>query len=165
VKVLAVDGGGDQQKTTREIRGSGWSLIQFGDHPPLVLDGGLVPGGPDPFLAEITRDGSRLGEALRNEADQLVVENFVPLIPRVNAGPLEIVGMMKTLGWAYDLPVAVQMPGQRTIVSHDDLKKHGYWPGGKGHADQAQAVRHALAWAILQGNRPTVELFAPDPGE
>ena len=161
--VVSVDGGGDQAKGTKEVRGTGWALLRVHeDRPPELLATGLIRGGPTPFLAAAADPGSALREALAI-CDQLVVENFKLLNPRAKIDPLEIVGMVRMYGMMTGIPVAVQMPGQRNIVSHDDLKRIGMWPGGAGHADEAQAVRHALAWASLQGNAPTIGLLSPDP--
>lgn len=162
IELVAIDGGGDQQRGAQEVRGTGWAALSLPDDgPPVLRATGLIPGGPTPFLHELGRS-SELRQYVA-VADQLVVENFKLLNSRAKIDPLEIVGMVRMWGMIYHVPVAVQMPAQRTIVSHDDLKRIGMWPGGKGHADEAQAVRHGLAWASLQGHAPTIGLLSPDP--
>jgi len=95
------------------------------------------------------------------EATEFVVENFKLLNPRAKIDPLEIVGMMKMWCAINKRHMTLQMPGQRTSVSHEDLKRIGMWPGGSGHADTAQAIRHVLAALMAKGHIPTMRLLCP----
>lgn len=161
--VLAIDGGADQHRGTQAVRGTGWAALTVPDDGrPTLEETGLIPGGPTPFLTEMGRSSNIRTWA--SVADQLVVENFLPLNAKAKIDPLEIVGMVRMWGMVFNTPVAVQNPSQRMIVSHDDLKRIGMWPGGAGHADEAQAVRHALAWASISGHMPTIAMLSPDPG-
>lgn len=163
--VVAIDPGAKQKSTTLDVRGTGWArVVVHDDRPPELKDTYLAPGGTRALVDHITGLWTPFRE-LWQTADVIVVENFILLEARANIEPLEMVGVVRGIGAAQGKSVVVQNPDERTIVSHDDLKRIGMWPGGKGHADEAQAVRHALAWALRSGNRPTVELLAPDPGE
>lgn len=163
--LFSVDGGGDQQKGSMSVRGTGWAAFRIEDESlPVLEQTGLIQGGPDNFLHDVMSLGSDAGMWLR-EAGQVVVENFVLINSRAKIDPLEIVGMMRMWCAIKHVPCAVQMPGARKMVSHSDLRRIGMWPGGAGHADEAQAVRHGLTWAMLNGHRPTIELLHPDVEE
>ena len=161
--IFGVDGGGEQKKNSlKSDRGTGWCLIQVDAVDDMVLpelmEHGQIAGGPDNFLQWVH-------EALEwTRAEVMVVENFRPMSARVDAGPLEIVGMVKAIGLLTNKKVVVREPSQRTLVSHDDLKANAMWPGGAGHADTAQAIRHVISWLISTGHTGTINLFAPDPG-
>lgn len=160
--ILAIDPGARQKKGTLDVRGTGWArLVVHDDRPPELKDTYLAPGGTQALLDHIAGPWTPFRE-LWQTADIVIVENFILLEARANIEPLEMVGVVRGIGAAQGKTVVVQNPGDRTIVSHDDLKRVGMWPGGKGHADEAQAVRHGLAWALKNGNRPTIELLAPD---
>lgn len=167
ITVLAIDPGARQQASTLEKRGTGVALLQFSDNePPTLVWTYLISGGTDSLLGTLT--GTMYWGPIQEWfklADIVIVENFRLREARANIEPLEMVGVVRGIGAAQGKRVIVQEPADRTIVSHDDLKRVGMWPGGAGHADEAQAVRHGLAWALKTGNRPTVELLAPDPGE
>lgn len=160
--VIAIDPGSRQKKGTLEKRGTGWAALEIhDDKPPALRETLLAPGGTDALLHDIT-EANTWPRMLWLQADVVVVENFLHLNPQANIEPLEMVGVVRGIGAAQGKRVVVQNPADRTIVSHDDLKRIGMWPGGSGHADEAQAVRHALAWALKNGNRPTIEALAPD---
>lgn len=162
--ILAIDPGSKQKKGTLDVRGTGWAVMEiWPDVPPELLATGLHPGGTQSLLDGIQGDGE-LADYM-HRARLVVVENFRLLEARASIEPLEMVGVIRGFCAAQGKTVVVQEPADRTIVSHDDLKRIGMWPGGKGHADEAQAVRHGLAWASKSGNRPTVELLVPDPGD
>lgn len=161
--ILAIDPGAKQKKGTLDVRGTGVAALEICDDVPPVLRGTLLaPGGTQALIDWLT---GPLWVPMRSwwqQADVVVVENFLHLNPQANIEPLEMVGVIRGIGAAQGKRVIVQNPDERTIVSHDDLKRIGMWPGGAGHADEAQAVRHGLAWALKSGNRPTIELLAPD---
>lgn len=164
--IFGVDGGADHKKHTKSDKGSGWCLMEAAAvnpyEPPKLLSYGQTIGGPDAFLKAMEKD-SELAKAMER-ADQLIVEDFVQLNARADPGPLEVVGMIKMYGLLMKRPVATRMPSQRTLVSHEDLKANEMWPGGAGHADTAQAIRHVLSWLIANDHPGTIALFAPDPG-
>lgn len=163
--VFAVDPGSKQQKGTLDVRGTGWAAL--GVHavrPPELLATGLLPGGTDALLAAL-QDTERAAGAWFHQAEQVVVENFILREARASIEPLEMAGLVRGLCAALGKPCVKQNPDQRTIVSHDDLKRVGMWPGGAGHADEAQAVRHGLTWAMIDGNLPTISLLSPDPDD
>ena len=168
--IFGVDGGADlaAKAVVKSVRGTGWCLVRYTETTVELAAYGQVVGGPDAWLEAITGLATEHGEhdpawsALR-EATGLVVENFVLLNARAKIDPLEIVGMMRMWGAVHRRPVAVRMPKQREAVSHDDLHRVGMWPGGAGHADTAQAIRHVLSWLMSQGHLPTIMLLAPPP--
>lgn len=160
--IVIIDPGAKQKSGTLDVRGTGWARIAVHeDRPPELKDTYLGRGGTAALLDHITGPWTPFRE-LWQTADVVIVENFRLLEARANIEPLEMVGVVRGIGAAQGKRVVVQEPADRTIVSHDDLKRVGMWPGGAGHADEAQAVRHGLAWALKSGNRPTVELLAPD---
>lgn len=158
--VVIIDPGAKQKAGTLDVRGTGWALIGIGTEPPQLLGTHLSGGGTDRLILDVMLDS--VCKMMWDLADIVIVENFRLLEARANIEPLEMVGVIRGIGAAQGKRVIVQEPADRTIVSHDDLKRIGMWPGGAGHADEAQAVRHGLAWALKEGNRPTVELLAPD---
>lgn len=162
--ILAIDPGAKQKPGTLDVRGTGVAALEFhNDKPPVLRGTLLMPGGTAMLIDWLTGGGQMTPvRSWWQEADHVVVENFVHLNAAANIEPLEMVGVIRGIAAAQGKPVTVQNPGERDIVSHDDLKRIGMWPGGKGHADEAQAVRHGLTWALKAGNRPTIELLAPD---
>jgi hypothetical protein len=163
ITILAIDPGAKQKAGTLDKRGTGVAVLEVHDDKPPVLRGTLLaPGGTQTLIDWLTGPLYVPMRSWWDIADEVVVENFLHLNAQANIEPLEMVGVIRGLGAAQGKPVVVQNPADRTIVSHDDLKRVGMWPGSAGHADEAQAVRHALARALRSGNRPTVELLAPD---
>lgn len=163
--ILAIDPGARQKAGTLDVRGTGVAMLEFSDQSPVLRGTLLAPGGAQTLIDWLT---GPLWVPMRSwwqQADHVVVENFLHLNAQANIEPLEMVGVVRGVAAAQGKPVTVQNPGERDIVSHDDLKRIGMWPGGKGHADEAQAVRHGLTWALKNGNRPTIELLAPDQGD
>lgn len=159
--ILAVDPGGRHKKhTPKSPRGTGWILIEANDEVVKKWAGGLIVGSPEKTIESMV--SGELREAL-NMSTQLVVENFVKLNPRADPSPLETVGAMRMEALLSGKPLSVRMPGQRNLVSHDDLKRIGWWPGGAGHADEASATCHGLSWLLDHGHLPTAMLVNPPP--
>lgn len=161
-RIFAVDPGGAHKKFTKSDRGTGWCLMEIIDElaPPVLVGHGQVVGGPDEFITEYSSE-SRMRNAMM-QADVVVTEDFVLLNARANTDPLEIIGMVRMFALEHGKMFVKQMPGKRKATDHDDLKRIGMWPGGAGHADTAQAIRHALAYLLNRLHRGTMVLVQPD---
>lgn len=160
--IFAVDPGGAHKKFTKSDRGTGWCLMEVTGQtsPPALVDHGQVVGGPDEFISEYSR-GITMRAAMM-QADVVVTEDFVLLNARANTDPLEIIGMVRMFALEHGKTFVKQMPGKRKATDHDDLKRIGMWPGGAGHADTAQAIRHALAYLLNSLHRGTMIMVQPD---
>lgn len=174
--VLCIDGGGDHaaNKVTESMRGTGWCLLKVhAQYAPVLVAHGQVRGGPAAWLEAIItakkvainldEEWNNLRRALQ-VATHMVVEDFKlirPVPPGVNIDPLEIVGMMEMWCALRGTPLTRQMPSERLAVTHDDLKLIDMWPGGTGHADTAQAIRHGLVALMKQRHQPTMRLISP----
>lgn len=169
--IFGIDPGADHKKHSVSERGTGWALIEVHDNvntPPTLAASGHVLGGPDSLLAELVKPGNVLQQqwAMRScflLASIVVVENFKLFDKNADPAPLEIIGMMKLYCALESKEIVVQMPGERGGVTHDDLKRIGMWPGGRGHADTAQAIRHILSWLMKKRHKPTMMLVSPPP--
>lgn len=164
--LFCVDGGADHAKNNvvQSKRGTGWCLLTCTDTTePELLAFGHVLGGPNAWLDAITTRNSidPAYTALRR-ATVLVVEDFKLINARAKIDPLEIVGMMKMWGACNRVNVVLRTPKSRLGVSHEDLKRIGMWPGGGGHADTAQAIRHGLSALMAKGHEPTMRLISPE---
>ena len=167
--IFGTDGGARHEKHVTSGRGTGWCEVMVENDPtapPRLMDGGQVVGGPDQWLDAITlvpKTGSQPAALAAHRATEFVTENFTLINARAKIDPLEIVGMMKMLARTTGRPHYTQEPSQRNLVSHDDLKRIGWWPGGAGHADQAQAIRHVLSRLLREGHLGTATMLKP-PG-
>lgn len=159
--IFGVDPGGEHQAHTVDSqRGTGWCLFEVRDDAPAILEShGHVLGGPNTWVRAMTDSDHPAHRALRLST-RAVVEGFRLFNIKASADPLETIGMMKLWSVINGKELKVSRPGQRTGVSHDDLKRMGMWPGGRGHADTAQAIRHVLSAIMAEGHQPTIELFA-----
>lgn len=168
--IFGIDPGADHKKHSVSERGTGWALIEVSDNvaaPPRLVSSGHVLGGPDAALAELTdRKTGYSPHSMRGaflQANIAVVENFKLFDKNADPAPLEIIGAMKLYCILEGKQIVVQMPGERGGVTHDDLKRIGMWPGGRGHADTAQAIRHILSWLMKKRHKPTMMLVSPPP--
>lgn len=60
---------------------------------------------------------------------------------------IELIGLVKYLGWKNGSYLKMQKPGDRTTISHEQIKVLDYWHrGGAGHANQA--IRHAVVFML-----------------
>lgn len=162
--IMGIDPGADADRTTKErTRGTGWSVVHVPEQGfPRRVAGGVILGGPDDFLRAVrgAGDDPAFGGHLMG-ATELVVENFTKQVSAAKIHPLEIIGMVRMFCAMRVLPLTINMPGARKLVSHDDLKEKGWWPGGAGHADEAQALRHVLSKLLREPHVPTAMLFHP----
>lgn len=158
---FGIDPGATHKKHSDSQRGTGWCLMaHYDDLTPNLVEWGHVVGGPAEWLHAVFYD-AHLSEALW-KADRFVCENFVMFNDRAKPDPLQIIGQMEMYAMLKEKQIIKRMPGQRLAVSHDDLKRIGMWPGAKGHADTAQAIRHVLAQLMQEGNVPTMAMVSPD---
>lgn len=167
MRIFGIDPGAEHAKHVTSERGSGWCVIDAepgGTDAPVVIESGKINGGPDELIEAFDKGHPALKYIVRS-ADVLLVENFRLLNVRANTDPLIIIGQMQMLAYMHDLRFVKREPRQRNTVSHDDLKRIGMWPGGAGHADEAQAIRHVLAYLMDLGHMGTMQLISPDPGD
>lgn len=168
MRIFGIDPGAEHAKHVTSERGSGWCLIDAdftpqkgAATPPVVIASGKINGGPDELIKALEEDHEALKHAL--SADTLLVENFKLLTMRASTDPLIIIGQMQMFASINGMKFVKRMPRQRETVSHDDLKRIGMWPGGAGHADEAQAIRHVLAYLMDLGHMGAMMLIDPDP--
>lgn len=163
--VFGCDPGARHEKHVDSKRGTGWCLVFVPDDvsaEPVLLEHGQVVGGPDEWLDAINLPsfGKPAYHALM-QATEYVVEGFTKRIAAAKIDPLEIVGMMRMSAAIRGIRCDVSRPVERIIVTHEDLKRIGWWPGGAGHADTAQSIRHVLATLIQEGHPGTSRLISP----
>jgi len=165
--LMAIDPGAEHDKHVTSERGTGWALFQVHlgtTNPPTLEAYGQIVGGPDEFM-EAMVDDVAFRRSL-NQADTVLVEGFKLMNMRAKTDPLLIIGMVRMYAlMAGKKPAIVQPPRGRTLVDHDDLKRINMWPGGKGHADTAQAIRHGLSYLLNNGHVGTQMLVQPDEGD
>ena len=166
MKLMAIDPGAQHDKHVTSERGTGWALFETRNpyDKPLLKEYGQIVGGPDEFMAAMVDDVA-FRRSL-NQADVILVEGFKLMNMRAKTDPLLIIGMVRMYAlMAGKAPAVVQPPRGRTLVDHDDLKRINMWPGGKGHADTAQAIRHGLSYLLNNGHVGTQVLIQPDEGD
>lgn len=87
--------------------------------------------------------------------DYAIMENFEDFGVRgADWTPLELIGAAK---YVFGDDLIMRRPIDRKAVSDDAMKALGaYVPGGH-HRDATEAARHAVAWLMKQGHKPTIQ--------
>lgn len=95
------------------------------------------------------------------QIDDVIVENFVDFgIRGADWSPLKVIGAVE--GYLHPHVPILRTPGQRRSVSDEGMKALGAYVAGGHHRDVTESARHAVAWLIGQGHKPTIDKGWPN---
>ena len=137
---------------------TGWCRMRFSDAEPLsLIEYGQIVGGTRGVVSFFMDQGV---------CDILVSESFRlgGRTPKPEIEPLRVEGALLALSSLGRIPTPVFQSNVYKSHAHDALlKRAGLYQRGMPHANDA--IRHAIAWAKVNGHRPTIEWLWPVPEE
>ena len=140
-------------------RTTGWSTWEVYDEAPIeLLDHGQVRGGLEGFINAWRHERFGYPELVVSESFHLDGRT-----PKPDVTPLKIEGALAVLCGDVGIPLHYQRNVMKAHAPDDLLKRSGLWFTGEQHA--RDAIRHAIAWAKLNGHSPTIGWLWPPPGE
>lgn len=140
----------------REVSCTGWAFGEYEPQTPFrLLGSGVIEGGFEGFVEEVQHRLVGLGALLQN-ADEALVEHYVPYNKSSDVTPLLAEGVVRCVR----PDVVLQPSSALALVSEAQAKALYSEIRAQGHhRDNLSALRHLLAYLVQNRHKPTLRAF------